>query len=134
MNALLTLTAQSLIEHCIGRSGSDVATACDAALSFLRKQGWTDVQLRTLLPAVRRELRTGKRIVSATLVTPAGDAGAAKDAIMSSLERTLSTRVELDERADSTLLGGAVLAVGDDRLDVSLRGALVNLQYHLTRS
>lgn len=132
MNALLTLTAQSLIEHCIGRPGSDIAAACDAALSFLRQQGWTDAQLRTLLPAVRRELRSGKQMLPATLTTPAGTAGAAAGKVQSSLERTLDIRIELTETTDATLLGGATLAVGDERLDASLRGALQGLERHLT--
>lgn len=132
MNSLLTLTAQTLIEHSIGRSESDVAAACDSALAFLRTHGASPMQLRGFVTAVRHELRAGHQLTSAALTTPTGSAGESAKAITSSLERLLAARVELSECADQDLLGGALLAVGDERLDFSVRGALHSLQAHLS--
>lgn len=131
MNTLLTLTARTLIEHSIGRSENEVAAACDAVLEFLRKHGTSPMQLRRFVTTVRRELRAGHQLASAVLTTPSGSAGESAKAITSSLERMLATRVELSECADRDLLGGALLAVGDERIDRSLRGALTALQIHL---
>lgn len=132
MNSLLIITAQALIEHSIGRPESDVAAACDAALHFLRTHGASPMQLRSFLQTVRRELRSGKYVLPATLSTPSGSAGASATAIASCVERTLDTRIELHERSDAALLGGALLAIGDERIDCSLRGTLQSLHHHLT--
>ena len=134
MNTLLTFTARTLVEHCSGLSEAQQASACDVALQSLTQKGCSQLQLRSFLRAVAREIRTQKRVIPARLSTPAGHAGADKARILSVLEKTLSTTVELSEHADPLLLGGATLAVGDERLDVSLRGALRQLHCHLTIS
>ena len=132
MNALLTLTARELVGHLATvRSDDDIASACDGALTFLRQQGCSPMQLRTLVPAVRRALRAHARVVPAHLTTPAGHAGEAASRIASSLTGALHAKIDLTEHADPGILGGATLAVGDERLDVSLRGALRQLEYHL---
>ena len=132
MNNLLTLTVQTLVEHCADRPESEQAAACDAALQFLVQNGFSLTALQALPKAVAREMRTRKKIVPARLSTPTGHAGAAAPRLVSALEKTLNARVDLTEQADPLLLGGATLAVGDERLDASLRGALKQLHSHLT--
>ena len=142
MNALFTLTATTLVEHCNGRSDQEISAACDVALTFLSQQGYAGAALRRFLPAVRREILSQQRVVHASLTTPAGKSGTAKAHLLSSLEKTLDARhgsvatdvarVDLQEHADVSLIGGAILAVGNERLDGSIRGALRQLSVHLT--
>lgn len=131
MNALLTLAARTLVEHCAGRPPDEQAAACDAALHFLAQQELSPSALRGFLIAVRRELTMHPKIIPALLTTSTGHAGAAKASILSALEKTMDATVDLTEHHDPTILGGALLAVGDDRLNTSLRGALLQLQNHL---
>ena len=133
MNTLLAMTARELVEHlATARSQDDVVAACDGALAFLRQQGYSPMQLRKLLPAVRRALRANARVTAARLTTPAGHTGEAASRIALSLTGVLHVKIELTEDTDPGILGGAMLAVGDERLDGSIRGALTQLQNHLT--
>lgn len=70
--------------------------------------------------------------MSAELRTPAGHTGSAKLHIASALEKAFKRTVDVTEKSDPMLIGGACLAVGDERLDGSIQGALRGLQNHLT--
>ena len=130
MNALLTLAARELVAHCTGKSDQEIVAACDGALHFLQEHGFSRTTLRLFPRAVRRELRS--QAIPSCITTPRGEGGPAKARILSALTGALGTEVELSEEVDPALLGGATLAVGDERLDRSLRGALRQLECHLT--
>lgn len=130
MNAVITMVARALVEHCTGRPEQEVPAACDAALQFLRRQGAPLAAMSALPPAVRRQLSVSQRI-PALLATTNGAVGPARATILSALERTLGMTVELAEQASAGLIGGAVITVGDDRLDGSIRGALDRLEAKL---
>lgn len=134
MNALLTLAAQVLVEHTANRPEVEVAAACDEVLQFLARQGCSSTFLNSFPKVVRRELQRRGRALFALLSTPGGASGAARSTLLATLEKTLAASVELEEKADATLLGGAVITVGDERLDMSLRGALQHLSHHLRSS
>ena len=104
---------------------------CDAALALLERHG------------LRREVQVFPRILKRLLMqrdrrvsfrTPSGHTGAAGKTIAGALEKALGHPVIFEEEADPDLLGGALLTVGDERLDASLRGALRTLEAHLTVS
>lgn len=131
MKQILSLTAVALVEYCARRPPHEVAAACDAALTFLTERGYLPAMLRRFRQSVEREVRRRGGGGAATLSTPQGDAGAQRSQIVSALERRLGATVELFESREPALLGGAVLALKDDRLDASLRGALDHLSMHL---
>lgn len=66
--------------------------------------------------------------VPAIASTPRGDLGEEREGMIATLATAVEKKVMLEERADPTLIGGAVLAIGDERLDGSLRGALMKLR------
>ena len=131
MNALLTLAARTLVEFFDVHPTADAAGACDAVLRFLVEKGCPQGALRRFPRAVEREMRRVGHAVPAQLLTPTGHAGESASHIASTLTKALHAKVELTEKADLHLLGGASLTVGDERLDMSLRGALHHLQSHL---
>lgn len=131
MKKILALTASLLVDHCSGSAPEEVSAACDTALTFLAHQGYPPATFRRFLRAVEREVHSRGGGITATLSTPQGDAGAACPRIVSALERKVGTTVKIFENAEPQLLGGAVLALKDDRLDASLRGALEHLSEHL---
>jgi F0F1-type ATP synthase delta subunit len=100
-----------------------VRAAVEAAVEELKKHGLDD-DVRKLPRLFGEVLGGAKGLVSATLVTPTGDAGAAKAAVLAVLEEKFGPSVQLTERADPKLIGGAVLLIGDKRIDMSVQGAL----------
>ena len=134
MNTLFALTARTLLEYCDSRPLTEVGAACDNVLAFLTQQGVSSVGLRAFVSEVRRALRQRKQMLPALLSTPSGSSAVMRAKILSALEQALATSVALTDLADRTLLGGGVLTVGDERLDGSIRGALMRLSDHLAPS
>jgi F-type H+-transporting ATPase subunit delta len=54
-----------------------------------------------------------------------------RDALAASLGRRTGKRIELHERVDSALMGGAVVRLGDTIIDGSVQGRLRRLREHL---
>jgi len=112
----------------------DIAqSAIDAAFAMLEQHGLKD-EAHKLAGDLKSELAARQNTVQATLVTPKGDAGPLADSVREKLEKKLGHPVELVQRADSSLLGGAILEYGDMRIDMSLRGALDNARLQLEHS
>lgn len=65
------------------------------------------------------------------LTTPTGKSGAHRDAIAHALGQALGRKFSLEEQTDASLIGGAILAIGNDHYDHSLRGALEQLRARL---
>lgn len=112
-------------------STHDIAKAAiDAAYDMLKANGMEE-HAAELARDLRSELGSRQTTVVATLWTPSGNAGALAESIKSSLEKRLGKQVELTEKADKNLLGGAILEYGDMRIDMSLRGSLDAAKEHL---
>ena len=132
MKDLVAATARLLVEHCAAHPTGDVADACDVAVQFLHRQGFSSGDVRAFRGVVERELRKGSRLKSAQLRTPTANSGPAHAHIHATLNKTFSVPVDFSEEVDRELIGGAKLLVGDDHVDASLRGALDGLVLHLT--
>lgn len=107
------------------------AAAIDAAYAMLEQSG-QQADAHALTRALREELAKRGNVVRAVLITPTGKAGPLAKKVASMLEKKLGRDIELVERADSNLLGGAVLTYGDSRIDLSLRGMLDDVRTHLS--
>ncbi len=125
------IIARALIETCQTLPESDIAAAVDAAIHLLFENGLSkDVRSfsRTVKDVFEREFS----VAEATLLTTSGDASGSEGSIVEALEKTLGKHVDLNVSKDASLLGGALLHVGDERFDATLRGALQKLQQHLS--
>ncbi len=81
--------------------------------------------LRGVRDELTRKITTEEQTVHAVIVTPTGDAGGLKDTVLKLLSQKFPGRpVDLQEQADSTLIGGAVVRFGDEQVDMSVRTAL----------
>lgn len=103
---------------------ADIAhAAVDAAIAMLKQQGLEHQlpQLPKLLQQAAEE-RTG--ISSATLITPSGDAGSLATVAAAALQQRFGRPITIVQKADPSLMGGAILQCGDERIDMSLKGAL----------
>jgi F-type H+-transporting ATPase subunit delta len=110
----------------------DIAQAAvDSAYSMLEEHGLTS-EAPALARALQQALGARGSLVRAVIVTPDGDAGSLVKSVQEMLEKHLGRPVELTQRADKSLLGGAILEYGDMRIDVSVRGALENARQQLS--
>lgn len=130
MKVTPTDVALSLVETCKSLPEERYPEAADAALEMLRRHGLSRA-LRTFPRMVREVLRKRERMVFGSLTVPNGGEEAATR-LLPVLEKALGRKVSLAGWSDPSLLGGALLQVGDDRFDASLRGALSRLKDHLT--
>jgi F0F1-type ATP synthase delta subunit len=78
-----------------------------------------------------REIARKGRVLVVTLITPMGNADASAQKIQELLEEKLARPIDLIQKADPTLLGGAILLYEDVRIDRSVRGALTRATEHL---
>jgi F0F1-type ATP synthase delta subunit len=105
-------------------STNDIARAAvDAAVAFLRAEG-RDSEIGMLPDAFARACTEHVGAVTVTLLTPTGDAGDLRASVVDALTKKLKKPVQLIERADPSILGGAVIVYGDERIDLSVRGGL----------
>ncbi len=113
-------------------STRDIAKAAiDSAFEMLKSQG-LDKESAHLARDLQAEISLRAGTVNAVLITPSGHAGPLLEKVKSVLEQKLNRPVGITERADKSLLGGAILEYGDERIDLSVRGALENARMHLT--
>lgn len=109
----------------------DLPALADAALRLLEHHGLAP-KCTTFLRLLHRILRKEKTALPLTLATPSGNAGPHRESIASLTRTATGKPVELQESVDPTLLGGALIAYGDERFDASLRGSLTSLHRHLS--
>ena len=112
----------------------DIARAAvDAAAAQLEQNGMhADIRDldRLLLHAAHERSGT----VQLTITTPTGDIGAFAETIAKAVEAKTGRRVDVRQKADPSLLGGAVVQFGDERIDFSLRGGLRSAEDRLKAS
>jgi F-type H+-transporting ATPase subunit delta len=133
MKLTSSAVATALIETCKSLTESDYVEACDAAISLMAANGLGS-ELRVFPRAVAEALRREEKMISAHLHTPSGDTDGMELALIMALQSALGGTVELVTEKDPSLLGGALLQVGDERFDASISGALDRMKRHLVTS
>ncbi len=105
-----------------------LSAICDLALQLLKKEH-PATSPRSFLQIVQRTARRRKMSVSAALITPSGQAGEKTvGEIAHIIESALGTAVTLEQQAHSSLKGGVVLCVGDERFENSIPSSLAYLK------
>ena len=108
-----------------------VRAAIDAAVEELKKRGYEQEAMHA--PRLFRDaLKELEQTLTVTLITPTGDAGPLKKTVTDMLKKKLGKEVEVEEQADASIIGGAILQFGDERIDLSVRGSLQDLERQLT--
>ncbi len=88
-------------------------------------------QLRDVVEAFRQLLREARGVVEVELVTAVPLEAQEVDRLRQELERRLQRPVQLHLSVDPELLGGAVLRIGDEVFDASVRTQLTALRRQL---
>ena len=93
---------------------------------------WSRIAARQLLPdiaALFEEFkRDAERILKVTLRSATPVAAAQVDAMKAALKKRFGRDIELDQRIDPSVIGGAVIDAGDMVIDGSVRGRLARLE------
>ena len=79
------------------------------------------------------QVKTHLGIVPVTLVSAQKLDDATKSAIIAKLEKSITGKLEIDEKNDTSLIGGFIVRMGDTQIDASVSTKLRNLQTSLTR-
>jgi len=88
-------------------------------------------QLRDVVEAFRQLLRESRGVLEVELVTAVPLEATELDQLRRELERRLQRPVQLHASVDPELLGGAVLRIGDEVFDASVRTQLTTLRRQL---
>lgn len=108
----MTVTAHAIVE-----------AAVEAAKEELRKQG-LESDIPMLPRLFSKVLGDAHAITSAIVITKNGNNPAMVSAVKKILETKLKHSIDVIERADPSILGGAILQFGDERIDLSVKGTL----------
>lgn len=122
--------AQALVSLVPSIAKSELPDAIDAALTLLRRHGLHRA-VRTFPNLVARAWDEQHGVKHLELTVGFGDPEESLDALAPTLDRLFSRRYVSAALADSSLIGGAVLRMGDDQIDASVRSILERLSLHV---
>lgn len=121
--------ARALIETCRSLPESEQGAASEVAIYLLLHHRLAR-SVRSFPRIVQKMLTRSENVVFAQLVTPVESASTGEDMI-ASLEKALGKKIALSQSVDPSLIGGALLSVGDERFDASVHGSLARMRKHL---
>lgn len=113
---------------------SDASSVVRALVDLSKTMPNGESLLREVRDELSKHLHGTQETLSVTLITPSGSEPALLSSVRSMLEKKSGRPVEIQERRNSSLLGGAVLQIGDQQIDLSIRGALNDLESSLRGS
>lgn len=129
-NSRARVIARALSELLQEKDASEHAALIDAALHSLKEQ-----KLHLAIPflpgLVSEEWKRKEKGISAVVTSARKLPEKTKHALTQGLSKALGKNIDLQEHTNAVLLGGFSLALDDERLDGSLRGALDSLRTHL---
>lgn len=117
---------RALVDLLVERAEKDHGAILETTLHYMEEHGLPREICH--LPQLLKEAwyqRAKER--TATVLTPSGNLGEERNTLASTLEKIVGKKIIFEEDRAPALLGGAVLAIGDERLDGSLRGALTKI-------
>ncbi|MDB4978176.1 MAG: hypothetical protein JWM56_362 [Candidatus Peribacteria bacterium] len=78
------------------------------------------------LELLREAIDEYQSTVPITLTSPNGDAGSVKDLIADVVQAKLKKPVSIQEKADPGIIGGIIIQFKDERIDMSVKKALLD--------
>jgi F-type H+-transporting ATPase subunit delta len=99
------------------------------ALLDLSKTHGGEALLRQVRDALNAEL--GGDTLDVTLMSPSGHEPDLVKAVHDMLKKKYNRDVRITEQKNPSLIGGAILRIGDEEIDLSVRGALSTLELQM---
>ncbi len=130
----MTLSPLDIAEALVDLATSKKVTheeACDSALALLHREcpGASPVAFMALVHSI---IRKRDQEMAGMLSTPTGESTSA-ETIHKDLQTALGSKIDLEQKADDSLLGGAIVSVNDTRVDASVKNALQQLEELCTK-
>ena len=102
----------------------DLARAALAALiEALEKEGLS-AKPKDLEHLLLQALHERSGTVSVTIRTPTGSSGELAEKVRKAIKEKTGKEAEIIEQKDPTIIGGAVISYGDERIDLSVQRSL----------
>ena len=112
---------------------ADAADIVRALIELSAAHPHSSQLLRDVRDLLNREVRDGGTL-RVTLTTPSGEEPALALSVAALIKKHNHRDVQVSQRRDRSLIGGAVLQIGDEQIDLSVRGALIDLEMKLKGS
>ncbi len=110
----------------------DLARAAIAALTeALQKEGQSSSP-EEVLRLVTQAAEDAAGTLTVTIASPTGEAGALIPAITAAIEKKTGKKVQIREVKDASIIGGAVVSYGDERIDLSVKRSLEDAEMLLS--
>ncbi len=115
-------------------SPHDIAQAAVAAtIDALKREGHPH-DGQTLMHLLSQAVQEHAGSLVVTIATPTGQSGAFASVVSAAIAKKTRKAVTIIDVADASLIGGAVISYGDERVDMSVSRTLDEAQFLLTRS
>ncbi len=101
-------------------------------IQLITKNGRESI-LPEIAESFEAQLKAHKGILPITLISAHALDANTKAAILAKVQATVTGKLEVEEQIDTTLIGGFVVKMGDNRIDASVANQLKNLKQRLTR-
>jgi F-type H+-transporting ATPase subunit delta len=101
-------------------------------IQLITKNG-REAILPEIAESFETQLKTHMGILPITLISAQPLDASTKAAIIAKVQATVTGKLEVEEQIDTTLIGGFVVKMGDNRIDASVANQLKNLKQRLTR-
>ncbi|TSC99854.1 MAG: hypothetical protein Greene101449_493 [Candidatus Peregrinibacteria bacterium Greene1014_49] len=112
----------------------DLAHAAIAALTeALQKEG-QNATPEEVLCLVTQAAEESAGTLTVTIASPTGDAASLIPAISTAIEKKTGKKVHIKQRKDSSLIGGATVSYGDERIDLSVKRSLEDAEMLLSQN
>jgi F-type H+-transporting ATPase subunit delta len=101
-------------------------------IALITKNG-REAMIPQIADSFESQLKAHKGIIPITLISAQTLDANTKAAIIAKVQATITGKLEVTEEIDTTLIGGFVVKMGDNRIDASVSNQLKNLKQSLTR-
>jgi F-type H+-transporting ATPase subunit delta len=110
----------------------DLARAAVAALSEALQEEGQNATPEEVLRLVTLAAEESAGTLTVTIASPTGDAGSLIPAVTASVEKKTGKKVLIKQTKDVSLIGGATVSYGDERIDLSVKRSLEDAELLFT--
>lgn len=110
----------------------DLARAAVSALTEALKKEGLPASAEEVLKLLTQAAEESSGMLLVTVASPSGDAGALTADITQAIERKTGKKVTVRQVKDASLIGGATVSYGDERIDLSVKRSLEDAEMLLS--
>ena len=130
MKLSLTTVARAIVELAEELPAAEAEKLAESVAAFLIERG--DLRLLRLLPrALEQAYYEHCNLLPTRVVTPSGKDLSSHKELLAVFEKIFAQKLDVSEEADPSIIGGARIAVGDERFNFSLSHLLAEVRTHL---